>query len=303
MKGTEYTELVAFLAVAEEKNFRRAAGRLGLSPSAVSHTIRTLETRLQVRLFNRTTRSVSPTQAGLDFIARLSAPMQALESAVESVSEMGPALRGKLRINLSRLAAQRAILPKLQRFMSLYPGIQLDLVIDDHLEDVVAAGFDAGIRTGDRVPKDMIAARMTDDLQMVIVAAPSCFREQPLPTRPEALSQYRLINYRWSENGAQYRWKLQRGNEKVEVAVDAALTVNDINVQLAAAESGVGLALLEKQQVHAAIEAGTLIHVLPQWHRHEEGFFLYYPRNAFMAPAMRLLIDFFRLQSGSRPRG
>lgn len=295
MKGTEYTELVAFLAVAEEKNFRRAAERLGLSPSAVSHTIRALETRLQIRLFNRTTRSVSPTEAGLNFLARLSAPMLALENAVEAVSETGPMPRGKLRINLSRLAAQRAILPTLQMFMSRYPGIHLDLVIDDHLEDVVAAGFDAGIRTGDRVPKDMIAVRMTDDLKMVIVAAPACFRARPVPTRPEELSQYRLINYRWSENGAQYRWKLQHGNEKVEVDVDAALTVNDINVQLAAAEAGIGLALLEQQQVHAAIAAGNLIHVLPQWHKHEEGFFLYYPRNAFMAPAMRLLVDFFRL--------
>ncbi|WLI77179.1 LysR family transcriptional regulator [Kosakonia sp. H02] len=294
MKGSEYTELVAFLAVAEEKNFRRAAQRLGISPSAVSHTIRALETRLRIRLFNRTTRSVSLTDAGLHFMTHLSPAMKALSDAVENAGETQLMPRGRVRLNMSRLAAQRVILPRLDEFMSRYPDIRLDLVIDDHLEDVVGAGFDAGIRTGDHVPRDMIAVRVSPDLKMIVVAAPACFAGLPLPERPEALSQHRIVNYRWRENSAQYRWVLQHQQEAVEIPVTAAFTVNDNDMLLAAAERGAGLALLEEGHVSDALAAGRLIHILPQWYQPVAGFYLYFPRNAFMTPAMRALVDFIR---------
>lgn len=295
MKGADYAELVAFMAVAEEKNFRRAAQRLGLSPSAVSHAIRALEQRLRVRLFNRTTRSVSLTQAGLNFLAQLEPAISALESAVENVGETQLTPRGTLRINMPRLAGHRVMLPRLEGFMARYPDIRLDLVMDDNLEDVVASGFDAGIRAGDRVPKDMIAVRLTPDLNMIVVASPACFAAQPPPATPEELSRHRCINYRWSGNGAQYRWLLRCDKQSVEVSLTPALTFNDIDMLLAAAERGAGLALLEQQCVAPALQTGALVRVLEPWYKPVSGFHLYYPRNSFMTPAMRAFIDFIKL--------
>ncbi|AHF79216.1 LysR family transcriptional regulator (plasmid) [Sodalis praecaptivus] len=297
MNKTDYAELMAFLAVAEENNFRRAAQRLGLSPSAVSHSIRALESRLRVRLFNRTTRSVSPTEAGRVFMAQLIPAVAALESAVLNVGETQLTPRGSLRINMPRLAGRRVMLPALERFMNRFVDIRLELVIDDNLDDVVAAGFDAGIRAGDRVPKDMIAVRLTPDLAMIIVASPRCFADRPPPLSVDELAQHRCINYRWDGSGAQYRWLLSGEGKTVEVTLAPALTVNDIDILLTAAEEGAGLALLEEQSVAAALKAGRLVRVLPEWRKPVSGFHLYYPRNAFMTPAMRAFVDFMRQEA------
>ncbi|QHA87851.1 LysR family transcriptional regulator [Serratia rhizosphaerae] len=302
MKGADYAELAVFMAVAKERSFRRAAQRLGLSPSAASHAIRALEQRLHVRLFNRTTRSVALTEAGSRLMAQLEPAMAALESAIQGAGEAQRTPRGMLRISMPRLAGHLVIVPAIERFMARYPDIRLEMLLDDNLQDIVAAGFDAGIRSCDRVPKDMIAVRLTADLQMVVVAAPGCFQTQPPPATPEEIVRHRCINYRWSGNGAQYRWRLSRAGERIEVDIDPTLTVNDIDLLLAAAEQGAGLALLEAQCVAPALRRGTLVRVLPQWCKPVAGFHLYYPRNGFMTPQMRAFVDFMRLDMAAETR-
>ncbi|MBP2171364.1 DNA-binding transcriptional LysR family regulator [Erwinia toletana] len=296
MKGTDYAELMAFMTVAEESSFRRAAQRLGLSPSAVSHTIRALENRLRVRLFNRTTRSVSLTQAGLTFMEQLTPAISALESAVQNVGETRLTPRGALRINMPRLAGHLVMIPLIEGFINQYPDIRLDLVMDDHLDDVVGAGYDAGIRSGDKVPKDMIAVRLTADLKMVVVASPRYLQSAGIPTTPEDLSQHRCINYRWHNTGAHYRWLLSSEEKMVDAQPEPALTCNDIDMLHAAAEQGAGLALLEERSVAHALNSGALVRVLTAWCKPVAGFHLYFPRNAFMTPAMRAFVDFIRLK-------
>src|SRR5471032_3073793 len=206
MKGAEFSELTAFITVAEERSFRRAAERLGLSPSALSHTIRSLEQRLGARLLNRTTRSVAPTQAGLEVFTRLRPAIAEMESAVRDVGAYQAQPRGVVRINLPRVAARLVVTPILADFLRHYPEVRLDVVIDDSITDVVAEGFDVGIRSGDLVRQDMVAVRLTPDLRMAVVGSPAYFAAHPLPRTPQDIRDHRCITYRWSETGALFRW-------------------------------------------------------------------------------------------------
>ena len=235
MRGTEFAELTAFMAIARERSFRRAARRIGLSPSALSRTLRDLEDRLGVRLLNRTTRSVSPTEAGQALYERLGPAIADIESAVGEAGSFRDSPKGRVRLNLPRLAADLVLAPVLGRFAEIYPDIHLDLTIDDALTDVVAEGFDAGVRLGERVQPDMVAVRLTADLRLAVVGAPSYFARKPPPRTPHDLADHACINYRWAASGALYRWPFDGPKGPIEVAVEGPLTVNDTDLILDAA--------------------------------------------------------------------
>ncbi|WP_413721158.1 LysR family transcriptional regulator [Sodalis sp. RH24] len=295
MKGAEFAELLAFMAVAEERSFRRAARRLGLSPSALSHTIRSLEERLGARLLNRTTRSVAPTQAGSDLANRLRPAVADMEGAVRDVGACQLQPRGVVRVNLPRIAARLVVTPVLAAFQALYPDVWLDLVIDDSLTDVVARGFDAGIRSGELVQQDMVAVRLTPDLKMAVVGSPAYFAGRTAPQAPRELRDHRCVTYRWHETGALYRWSFQGPDGSLAVDVDSAITANDTDLLLAAALQGAGLAFLPESFVAPYIDRGELIHVLEEWCKPFPGFYLYYPNKPHMPAALRAFVDFIKL--------
>ena len=294
VRGTEFAELTAFLAVAKERSFRRAAKRLGLSPSALSHTIRELEERLGTRLLNRTTRSVSPTEAGIALFNRIEPAIAEIDSAVGAIGVSQQRPSGRLRLNLPRLAADSLLAPVLGRFAQAYPNILLELTIDDALTDVVAEGFDAGIRIGEHLQQDMVAVRLTPNIQVAIVGAPLYFAQRDAPQTPRDLKNHACINYRWATTGALYRWPFNGPDGPIDVAVEGPLAVNDTDVILEAALGGGGLACLPERLVARHIETGRLVRVLETWCRPVSGFFLYYPGHRHTPSALRALIDFLR---------
>lgn len=298
MRGMEFAELTAFVAVAEERSFRRAAQKLALSPSTLSHTIRSLEERLGAHLLNRTTRSVAPTEAGQQLFDRLRTAIAELDGAVRDVRVQQTQARGAVRVNLPRIAARQVMTPILRDFLAQYPDIQLELVIDDNLTDVVAKGFDAGIRSGERVQQDMVAIRLTPDLRMAVVGSPSYFADRMPPQVPSDLGRHRCITYRWSETGVLYPWAFVGPDGSVEVALESVTTTNDTDLLLAAALEGVGLAFLPESFVAPFLQSGSLIRVLEEWCRPFSGFYLYYPRQRRMTSALRALVDFLKSSGG-----
>lgn len=304
MRGTEFAELTAFLAVAKERSFRRAAKRLGFSPSALSHTIRELEERLGTRLLNRTTRSVSPTEAGLALFTRIEPAIAEIENAVGEFGVFQLRPSGRLRLNLPQVAADLIRAPVLGRFAQAYPDIRLELTIDDALTDVIAEGFDAGIRNGEHLQQDMVAVRLTPNLQLAIVGAPLYFAQREAPQTPRDLKNHACINYRWATTGALYRWPFNGPDGPIDVAVEGPLAVNDMDVMLEAALGGGGLACLPERVVARHIETGRLVRVLEAWCRPISGFFLYYPGHRHTPIALRTFIDFLRSDpDGNNPSG
>jgi DNA-binding transcriptional LysR family regulator len=291
MTGTEYAELVAFMAVANERSFRRAAQRLGLSPSALSHTIRALEARLGARLLNRTTRSVAPTEAGQQLFARLQPVLGEMDAAVREVGAHQDTPRGTVRVNLPRIAAQWVVGPILADFLAAYPGVRVDLVVDDSITDVVAGGFDAGIRSGELVQQDMVAIRLTPDLRMAVVGAPAYLARHPAPQAPLQLREHACLTYRWRESGTLQRWRFSGPAGASEVAVDSVFTANDTNLLLDAALRGAGLAYLLDGLVAPYLARGELVRVLEPWCPPFAGFYLYYPNRPHMPAALRAFID------------
>jgi len=291
MTGTEYAELAAFMAVASERSFRRAAQRLGLSPSALSHTIRALETRLGARLLNRTTRSVAPTEAGQQLFARLQPVLGEMDAAVREVGAHQDTPRGTVRVNLPRIAAQWVVGPILADFLAAYPGVRVDLVVDDSITDVVAGGFDAGIRSGELVQQDMVAIRLTPDLRMAVVAAPAYLARHPAPQAPLRLREHACLTYRWRESGTLQRWRFSGPAGASEVAVDSVFTANDTNLLLDAALRGAGLAYLLDGLVAPYLQRGELVRVLEPWCPPFAGFYLYYPNRTHMPAALRAFVD------------
>jgi DNA-binding transcriptional LysR family regulator len=299
MRGSEFAELQAFAAVAQERSFRKAAVRLGVSPSALSHTLRALEERLGAKLLHRTTRSVAPTEAGATLLGRLLPAMSQLEDAVGEVGAFSDRPRGRLRLNLPRLAAETVLVPRLGQFRRLHPEVVLDLVIDDAMTDIVAEGFDAGIRLGHHVQGDMIAVRLTPDLRAAVVASPAYLASRGVPGTPHELRDHLCINYRWAHNGSTYRWHFNQAEDDLEVRVESPVTVNDTNVIIAAALEGIGFAYILEDVVANHIEAGRLVRVLDEWCQPLSGFHLYYSGRRHMSTPLRAMIDFLRLNSPS----
>jgi DNA-binding transcriptional LysR family regulator len=294
MRGADFAELMGFVAVAEERSFRRAAQRLAMSPSALSHSIRSLEQRLGARLLNRTTRSVAPTVAGQALFDRLRPAIAEMDDAVRDVGAFQSQPSGTVRLNMPRIAARQVVAPRLAGFRAAYPGVRLDLVIDDSMTDVVAKGFDAGIRSGTLVHQDMAAVRLTPDLRMAVVGSPAYFAGHALPKVPDDLHNHVCLTYRWQDTGVLYRWRFEGPGGAIEVNVENALTVNDTDLLSDAALRGLGLAFLPESFVEELIARGELVRVLDEWCKPFSGFHLYYPRKPHMPAALRAFIDFLK---------
>ncbi|HEY1101748.1 MAG TPA: LysR family transcriptional regulator [Myxococcota bacterium] len=301
MRGSEFTELTAFAAIVEHGSFVRAAAHLGVTPSALSQTIRVLEERLGVRLLHRTTRSVAPSAAGERLIARLQPALHALRDAVADVYEARDLVVGPLRINTLRLGARHVLGPALTEFCALYPEVVLDVVVDDAIVDIVASRFDAGIRLGERVDQDMIAVKVSPDLRLVLVAAPSYIARHGAPTTPQALQQHRCLNGRIPTSGSLYRWELERGEEQLELAVQGPVISNDWDLLLPACLGGVGIGYAFNTEVDGFLQDGRLVELLPEWSVRFPGFHLYWPGRRHPSPALRALIDHLKARASSLP--
>ena len=294
MRGAEYADLAAFVAVAHARSFRQASAQLGLSRSALSHTIRKLEERLGASLLNRTTRSVGLTEAGLNLLERLVPAFNDIAAAVEAVSALRQRASGTVRLSVPRAAAHMVLAPAFGRFMRAHPDVRLEVIADDGFIDIVERGFDAGIRTGGQVPRDMVAVRVTADVRVAVVASPAYLVHRPPPATPRDLKQHLCIGYRQIASRALYRWQFQQGGQLVEFAVDGPLTLDDPDLMVAAALDGVGLAYLFEPSVTDYVAAGRLVRVLEDCCPLFPGFFLYYPGRRQVLPALRALADFIR---------
>ena len=292
MRGFEFAQLKAFAAVVERASFARAADHLGVSASALSQTIRQLEARLGVRLLNRTTRSVAPTPAGARLHDRLAPMLVEMDAAVaETVAATGRTA-GTLRINTLGMAARKIIAPRLGRFHAAHPDVVLDIVIDDSLADIVAGRFDAGIRVGRRLEKDMIAIRLTPDVKMLAVASPRYLAKHGKPGTPADLHHHACINWRFPGSGRIYRWEFERKGKKLEVAVDGPVISNHQDVVVEAALQGLGiLYAYDDDRVAEALARGKLERVLADWSLTSPGLFLYYSDRRHPQPALRAFID------------
>jgi len=292
MRGSDFAELKAFAAVVERASFARAADHLGFSPSALSQTIRQLETRLGVRLLNRTTRSVAPTSAGARLYERVVPVIQELDAAVAEAIEATGRTAGTLRINTLSMAADKLIAPRLGRFHRAYPQVVLDIVIDDGLSDIVAGRFDAGIRVGERLEKDMIAVRLTPDVEMTAVASPDYLAHHGEPKTPADLHRHVCINWRFPGSGAIYRWGFEKKGKKLEIAVEGALISNHQEIVVEGALQGLGiLYAYDDERIDDLIARGQLKRVLAEWSVTLPGLFLYYSNRRLPQPALRAFID------------
>lgn len=297
MRGSEFTELKAFVAVVERASFARAAEHLGLSPSALSQTIRLLEARLGTRLLNRTTRSVAPTVAGEQLHARIAPLFKDMAEAVAEASAAAGKTGGTLRINTLGMAARQLIAPRLGRFHRAHPEVALDIVVNDGLSDIVAGRFDAGIRVGARLEKDMIAVRLTPDVKMVAVASPDYLARRGTPQSPADLQAHACINWRLQADGRAYRWEFEKKGQRIEVEVQGPLVTNHSDIGVAAALQGLGIAYaFERTQVDAHLAQGQLVQVLADWAITRPGLFLYHPSRRHLPAALRAFIDCLRDQ-------
>ncbi|KIZ47537.1 MULTISPECIES: LysR family transcriptional regulator [Rhodopseudomonas] len=296
MDGAEFSQLKAFVAVCDELAFGRAAKRLAMSPSALSRIVRALESRLGIRLLNRTTRSVGLTEAGSILYDRIKPMMMGMDEAVSAVGAYQSEPKGVVRINLPSIAAQIAVLPRLQQFRLAYPEVRLDLVIDNDITDVVAEGFDAGVRIGGQISRDMIAVRITRDLRMAVVGAPSYFANRQLPQAPVNLKDHFCLTYKWKSTGVLYPWRFEGADGVVDVDVENVMTVNDTELLLSAARQGVGLAYLIEDLVEPFVEKNELMRVLEPFCKVFPGFYLYYPERSHMAASVRAFIDFMKVR-------
>jgi DNA-binding transcriptional LysR family regulator len=294
----EIAQWRAFLAVARHKNFRAAAGELELSPSALSHSIATLEAELGVRLFHRTTRSVSLSDAGNHLFARISPALGDIAAAVETVADFRATPRGTLRINASVVAA-RVLMPKIRAYIAAYPDVHIEVVTDERLVDIVATGFDAGVRTLDLVPRDMIAVPCTKRVRYAIVGSPAYIKEHGKPRTPEDLARHACIRFRLA-SGPIYRWELERDGKTIEVEVSGPLTFGNDALVHEAALDGLGLAYLSEFSAAEDLAAGRLVRVLERWFPSEAPLALYYPQGRYIPASLRAFAGLVRVRQ-SRP--
>jgi DNA-binding transcriptional LysR family regulator len=294
MQRSALPDLNTFLAVAEHLSFRAAATQLGLTSPAVSHAIRQLEERLGVRLLNRTTRSVSLTQAGLHLRDRLRPAFSQISGALTELYEERQRPSGQLRIRASAMALTVAVAPMWQRFVSTYPEVQLELRVELSPVDIVASGFDAGIGPKGWVPADMIAVRVTGPLSLVVVGAPSYFATRLPPRTPDDLVAHRCIQYRFGENDATLKWSFERNGKTRRIAPEGGLTVNEADLAIHAAVDGLGLAYTAEALVAPFLRTGQLVQVLEGWSPSVEGLFLFYHGHRQVPIALRAFIDMMR---------
>jgi DNA-binding transcriptional LysR family regulator len=295
MPRDELSLLAAFAAVADERSFTRAAVRLGVGTSALSHSIRGLEDRLGVRLLARTTRTVAPTDAGQRLLARLRPALDNINGALTEVGRLRAKPAGVVRLIAPPLAIAMAVSPKLTKFARDYPDVVLDITTeDDSRRDLVAGRFDAGIHLGEFVQRDMVAVKVTGEQRAAIVGAPAYFDSRPKPKTPRDLTAHRCIRYRMGAEGPVYRWEFEKRGRPVTLSVTGPLIVNDVELTLRAALDGVGLAFALEEHVAEHIARHRLVRVLEDWCPPFDGFFLYYPSRRQQPAALQALVDALR---------
>jgi DNA-binding transcriptional LysR family regulator len=294
MPRNNINDLLTFLAVAKERSFTRAAAKLGVSPSALSHTIRGLEESLGLRLLTRTTRSVSPTDAGDRLVRTLEPRFDEIYAELAAVSELRDKPAGTIRITTGEHAAESILWPTLAALLPPYPDIRVELIIDYGLTDIVAERYDAGVRLGEQVAKDMIAVRIGPDFAMAVVGAPSYFARRSKPKKPQDLMAHDCINLRLPTYGGLYAWEFQKRGRELKVRVEGQLVFNNIALRLKATLAGLGLAYLPEDHVRTHLTEGNLIRVLEDWCPPFSGYHLYYPSRRQPTVAFSLLVDALR---------
>jgi DNA-binding transcriptional LysR family regulator len=293
MLRPDLPDLAAFAAVARHSSFRRAAIELALSASAVSHAIRGLEERLGVRLLNRTTRSVTPTEAGERLLARLEPAFRDIEGAVGEIDQYRRQPAGSLKITTSIPAAELILAPMVARFLDAYPEIRLEIAVTSALVDIVAGSFDAGIRLGEQLERDMVAVRFGGDQRMIVIAAPSYLARRPPPQTPRDLTEHACIGYRFPSSVV-YAWEFGKDGRELSVSPEGPLIVNDQRLLIRSVLDGAGLGFMFEGMVAAELAEGRLVPLLEDWSPPFPGFFLYYPRQRQMPAALRAFVDFVR---------
>lgn len=297
MSNDNLRDLNAFVVVAEEGSFTRAAARLGVSQSALSQTVRNLEERVGIRLLNRTTRNVSPTEAGERLLSAVTPALEQIDRGLAQLGSLRERPSGTIRLSADEYAILSLLWPALARFLALYPEINIELVTDYGRTDVVRERFDAGVRRGKLVSKDMIALRIGPDMPMVVVGAPSCFAERKPPRRPQDLSDHPCINLRLPTHGEFFAWTFSRGGKDLRVTTEGRLVFTSVVQVRQACLAGFGLAYLPLDFVAGHIAGGELVEVLGDWRKTFEGYHLYYPNRQQHPPALAVLIDALRYRS------
>ncbi|HBO23350.1 MAG TPA: LysR family transcriptional regulator [Providencia sp.] len=294
MLKDNFNELQIFLVVARERSFTKAANILGVSQSALSHSIKGLEERLNIRLLTRTTRSVAPTELGTKIIACLEPKLTELEYELESLIQLNGTVSGNIRLSTGEHAARSLLWPKLKPFLRMHPDINIELVVDNGFVNIVDGRFDAGVRLGESVDKDMIAVRIGPDMRLVVVGAPSYFASHDIPQTPHDLQSHRCINMRLPSAGGLYHWEFEKEGKSLRVKVEGQLTFNLLSERIDAVLSGFGVACVPEDTVQEVVKSGELIQVLDDWCPTFSGYYLYYPSRKQHLPAFALLIDALR---------
>ncbi|MGO4126831.1 LysR family transcriptional regulator [Inquilinus sp. YAF38] len=301
MPRENLNDLLAFLAVARERSFTRAAAQLGVSQSALSHTIRGLEERLGLRLLTRTTRSVAPTEAGERLILTLGPRFEEIEAELAALSALRDKPAGTVRITAGEHSADTILWPAVAKLLPDYPDIRVEINVDYGLTDIVAERYDAGVRLGEQVAKDMIAVRIGPDMRMAVVGSPAYFARRPAPRTPQELTAHNCITIRLPTYGGLYAWEFERDGHELKVRVEGQLVFNTIALRLAAALDGLGLAYMPEDQVRDHVAAGRLVRVLEDWCAPFPGYHLYYTSRRQCSPALSLLIDTLRYRGDPNP--
>ncbi|MDN4979779.1 LysR family transcriptional regulator [Enterobacter hormaechei] len=294
MLKDNFNDLLSFMVVARERSFTRAAAQLGVSQSALSHAMRNLETRLEVRLLTRTTRSVAPTEAGEQLLMRLSPHLLEIEQELTALRDTRDRPAGNIRLTAGEHVMSAVLWPVLKPFMAQYPDINVEVTVDNGLTDIVDGRFDAGVRLGEQVAKDMIAVRIAPDMRMAVVGSAEYLQRFGVPETPEQLDQHRCINMRLPTRGGLYAWEFERDGRELRVRVDGQLILNSLPQRIDAAENGLGLAYVPEDAVQDALAESRLVRVLEAWCPAFTGYHLYYPSRRQHTTAFALLIAALR---------
>jgi DNA-binding transcriptional LysR family regulator len=293
MRRVNANDLSVFLAIARHQSFRKAADEIGVTTSALSHSLRALEEALGLRLLNRTTRSVALTEAGQRLWSRVVPAFRDIGDALDDLNTFRDTPTGALRINAARPSTQIILLPMVTRFLAAYPGVNVEIIVNNALVDMVSEGFDAGVRFGEVIARDMIAVRLGPPQRSAYVASPEFFRRHPKPTHPVELKGLPCIRFRF-ESGRTYAWEFEQGGVELSVEVDGQLTLSEQDLAVQAALDGAGIAFAFEAQVKELIEQGRLVRVLDDWCPHYPGFYLYYPSRRHLPATLRAFVDFAR---------
>lgn len=294
MSLENFNQLAAFAVVAKERSFTRAAAKLGVSQSALSQTIKGLEARLGLRLLTRSTRSVSPTEAGERLMHSVAPRLEEIEQEIAALSALREKPAGTIRITAGEHAAIAVLQPVLGKLLPDYPDINVEIIVDYGLTDIVAEGYDAGVRLGEQVAKDMIAVRIGPEMRMAVVGSPDYFARHPRPETPQDLTAHNCINIRLPTYGGLFPWEFDKDGREIKVRVEGQLVFNNIAMRLSSALAGLGLAYMPEDQALEQIAAGRLVRVLEEWCEPFSGYHLYYPSRRHSSPGFSLLVDALR---------